>query len=65
MSYRNSKLLVSDSIESIEKIKRYSVGFSFDEFIKSEIIVDAVVTNFTIIGHATARLQKILNLVIK
>ena len=65
MSDRISKLLVSDSIESIEKINRYTVGLSFDEFINSEIIVDAVVTNFTIIGQATARLQKILNLVIK
>lgn len=58
MSDRNSKLLVSDIIESIEKINRYTAGLSFDEFIKSEIIVDAVVRNFTIIGEATARLPK-------
>ncbi len=59
MSDRNSKLLISDIIESIEKINRYTQGLNFDNFLKEEIIIDAVIRNFTIIGEATARLPKI------
>ncbi len=58
MSERSSKLLVSDIIDSIEKINRYTAQLNFDEFCTTEIVVDAVIRNFGIVGEATSKLPR-------
>lgn len=58
MSKRESKLLLSDILESIEKIKSYTFGYSFDDFIKDSKTCDAVIRNFEIIGEAANRLPE-------
>lgn len=58
MSERSSKLLVSDIIDSIEKLNRYTSQLNFDEFSNTEIVVDAVIRNFGIIGEATSKLPR-------
>jgi len=46
MSKRDDLLLVDDIIQSFKKIKSYTNGMSFDDFIKSEITIDSVIRNF-------------------
>lgn len=58
MSKRESKLLLSDILESIDKIKRYTLGYSFEDFIKDSKTCDAVIRNFEIIGEAANRLPE-------
>ena len=53
----NQALLLNDIIESGEKIMRYTSNMSFEEFISNEIIIDAVIRNFEIIGEAANRLS--------
>ena len=58
MSKRDSKLLLADILESIEKIKKYTSGLSYDTFIDDSKTLDAVIRNFEIIGEAANRLPE-------
>ena len=55
MSSRPVALLVEDVWEAIEKIERYTVGLTCDDFSKDEKTIDAVVRNLEIIGEASNR----------
>ena len=50
MSKRNPKLLLADIIEAVEKIKTYTAGFSYEQFLSDSKTADAVIRNFEIIG---------------
>jgi uncharacterized protein with HEPN domain len=52
----NPELLITDIIESGEKILRYTSTMTFEEFLSNEIIIDAVIRNFEVIGEAANRL---------
>jgi uncharacterized protein with HEPN domain len=56
MSSRKPVLLLTDIIESAQKIKNYTVGLSYHEFINDDKTKDAVIRNFEIIGEAANRL---------
>lgn len=57
MSDRSEKLLVGDIINSIERIQEYSQGFSLDDFTSNQLVIDAVIRNFAVIGEAISRLS--------
>ena len=57
MSKRELHLLIDDILQSCIKIKRYTEGLSFDDFVSDEKTLDAVVRNFTIIGEASNRID--------
>ena len=52
MSKRDPRLFLTDMLEAIEKIDRYTAGLSFDQFEANEMVLDAVVRNMEIIGEA-------------
>ena len=52
MSKREVRLFLSEMLESVEKIERYTAGLSFEDFERQEMVVDAVVRNLEIIGEA-------------
>ena len=56
MSKRNPKLLLADILESVEKIKRYTVGLTYDTFIEDSKTLDAVIRNFESIEEAANKL---------
>ncbi len=56
MSKRDSKLLIIDILESIEKIKKYTKDLSYETFVNDSKTLDAVIRNFEIIGEAANRL---------
>lgn len=56
MSNRSPALLIGDILESGAKILDYAKGLSFDEFVDSPMVLDAVIRNFEIIGEAANRL---------
>lgn len=58
MSKRSNKDLLTDIIESIDKIFRYTEGMKFDDFMQDERTADAVVRNFEIIGEAANRIEE-------
>ena len=58
MSKRDWKLYVIDMLESIEKIEKYILGLSYEEFIKDSKTKDAVVRNLEIIGEAANAIPK-------
>ncbi len=53
MSKRNEILLINDILNSIGKIKKYSVGYNFNEFLNDDKTIDAIERNFEIIGEAS------------
>ena len=58
MSKRDSKLLISDILDSAHKILAYTDGLTFEAFTKDSKTVDAVIRNFEIIGEAANRLPE-------
>lgn len=56
MSERSLIVLLKDIIESGEKINKYTAGLTFEEFKANDLIADAVIRNFEIIGEAANRL---------
>lgn len=56
--YRDPGLLLSDILDSIQKIRKYVEGYEFEDFINDSKTLDAVIRNFEIIGEAAGRLQE-------
>jgi len=56
MSKRKPALLIQDIIESGKKILTYTTGLDYDGFVANDLVVDAVIRNFEIIGEAANRL---------
>lgn len=56
MSKRDAKLLLSDILEAVQKIKKYTAELNYDRFIADSKTLDAVIRNFEIIGEAANRL---------
>ncbi|MEN6351033.1 MAG: DUF86 domain-containing protein [Syntrophomonas sp.] len=55
---RTPRLYISDILESIEKIQRYTKNLTFEEFMKSPMVIDAVARNFEIIGEASSHVHE-------
>lgn len=52
MSERDPRILVSDMLEAIERIRAYTEGMSFDQFRQDKKTSDAVLRNFQVLGEA-------------
>lgn len=52
---RSDKLLIEDMLESALRISRYTKGMSYDDFLENDMVIDAVIRNFEIIGEASNR----------
>lgn len=57
MSKRDTLLLLDDMLQSAQKIKQYTKGFDYKEFLMDNKTIDAVVRNFEIIGEAANRID--------
>lgn len=55
---RQYELYLKDILEAIEKIERYTGDISRSEFGETEIILDAVMRNFQVIGDAVNELSE-------
>lgn len=53
MSKRDVRLYLTDILDCIDRIERYTTGFSYEDFIKNEMVIDAVTRNLEIIGEAS------------
>ena len=56
MSKCGANLLLSDILDAVNKIKKYTVGLNYESFIADSKTLDAVIRNFEIIGEAANRL---------
>lgn len=56
MSERDFRLFLNDILESIEKIEKYTANVTFKDFTNNQMIIDAVVRNFIIIGEASSNI---------
>lgn len=58
MSKRDShELLIEDIIECGDKIMRYTLDMGYEDFVSNDLVLDAVIRNFEIIGEAANRLS--------
>ncbi len=58
MSSRQWIFRVKDILKAIEKIERYMDGISLAKFKQNELVIDAVVRNFEIIGEASKSIPR-------
>lgn len=52
MRARPHGLYVGDMLSAMSRIERYVKGLSFDDFVKSDIVIDAVIRNLEVMGEA-------------
>ena len=57
MSKRDDRLLLEDMAEAVDKILRYTEGKSFQEWRSDELLQDAVIRNFEVLGEACRHLS--------
>ncbi|AGK61383.1 hypothetical protein Asulf_01392 [Archaeoglobus sulfaticallidus PM70-1] len=56
MSKRTPELFVQDMLEAIEKIERYTSSIEdLEDFMREDMVVDAVLRNLEIIGEAAKK----------
>jgi uncharacterized protein with HEPN domain len=55
---RDYKVYLEDIVEAISKIERYVANLSFEEFTRNEMVIDATIRNFEIIGEAVKRIPE-------
>lgn len=58
MSKRDLNILLNDILESIQKIKKYTNGVSFEHFLEDDKTIDACVRNFEIIGEVSSKIDE-------
>lgn len=58
MSKRDFIIFLEDIITSINKIEKYTYKIKFKEFLKNEMMIDAVIRNLEIIGEAVKNLPQ-------
>jgi len=58
MSKKDRKVLLNDILESISKIRKYTVGYNLDLFLEDDKTIDAVVRNFEIIGEVSSKIDE-------
>lgn len=51
-------IYINHILECVEKIESYTSNVSARDFLENELIQDAVIRNFEIIGEATKQLPK-------
>jgi len=49
---RDSLVYIKDILEAVNKIEKYTKGFSYENFKKNNLVIDAVLRNLGIIGEA-------------
>ena len=55
MSKPEHFLLIQDMLESIQKIKSYTLGMTWEDFQNDDKTIDSVIRNFEIIGEVANR----------
>jgi uncharacterized protein with HEPN domain len=56
MSERSTQLLLEDIQESLQKIFKFTDGLTRDTFMADDLIIDAVLRNFEVMGEAASKL---------
>jgi uncharacterized protein with HEPN domain len=54
----NDETYIGHIAEAIEKIERYTAGLDYEQFLKDEKTVDAVIRTLEIIGEASNNISK-------
>jgi len=56
MSERSTQLLLEDMQESLQKIFTFTHGLSREAFLSNDLVIDAVLRNFEVMGEAASKL---------
>ena len=59
---REYKLYLKDILDSTQKILRFTGKSTLDEFLNTEMALDAVIRNFQIIGEASQKIPQEIKL---
>lgn len=58
MTLRRGELYINDIIQAIDNIEKYTEGISQERFGSQQIVIDAVIRNFEIIGEAAKHISR-------
>jgi uncharacterized protein with HEPN domain len=54
---RNYKIYINDILKALNKIEKYTKGFSFEKFKSNDLIIYAVSRNLEIVGEAAKNIS--------
>lgn len=57
---KDDKIYIYHILDSINKIEKYTDSLNVNEFIENDLVQDAVIRNFEIIGEATKSLSNVV-----
>lgn len=52
MKNRSPELFFNDILDSLIRVLKYSKDLSYEELIKNDMVIDAIIRNFEVIGEA-------------
>ncbi|MCR4418705.1 MAG: DUF86 domain-containing protein [Clostridia bacterium] len=55
---RDFRVYLEDILEAIRRIRRYTDGYSFDDFRRNLLVQDAVLRNLSVIGEAAKKVPE-------
>jgi uncharacterized protein with HEPN domain len=55
---RDTRLFLEDIVACCDKVGRYTVGLTYEQFKDTELVIDAVARNLELIGEATKRVPE-------
>jgi uncharacterized protein with HEPN domain len=55
---RELNAYLSDILNAIKKIEKYTIDLTFDDFIENELVQDGVVRNLEVIGEAVKKIPE-------
>ncbi len=59
---RRLELYFQDILEATARIRRYTRGLAFDDFDQNDLVIDACIRNFLVIGEAVKQIPDELRL---
>lgn len=55
---RDFRVYLEDILEAIGRIKRYTAGYSFEDFSRDTLVQDAILRNLSVIGEAAKKIPE-------
>lgn len=55
---RDAKIYLKDILKAIEKIENYTKNLNFNDFLRNDMVQDAVVRNLEVIGEAVKKIPE-------
>ncbi len=58
MNNKDNNVYVRDILECVDRVNTYIAGFDYEHFVRTRLVIDAVIRNIEVIGEACNNLSR-------